>query len=142
MGSAGGALIAFDNRGQAWSLFWPAATASAVLFVVGVCIARYLSSAEWYSKMHEGDQWLHAVKASRVEYLASRELELDQRIAALREDFEAEKAALEELREERIAEERMAGYVRGLIESSALKAYHANPRNRLRVVSEPDEESA
>ncbi len=71
--------------------------------------------------------------------LMEREELLTHNIAELNNRFEEEKKALQEIREERMAQERMMGFVEGLQKSPAMKAYLANPRNRLRVVPSPAE---
>jgi hypothetical protein len=135
-------LFMVDDSDLVWSYFWPLVTAAVALFATGTCVGKYIGSAVRYSKMLEGDSWLDEVKRYRVDRLTAREAELELRLAILRSDFAAEKAALEEVREERIAQERMAGFVEGLSKSPSVMAFLANPRNRLRVVPDPDEESA
>lgn len=141
VGLAGVLAMATDREGLNL-LVWAAVAAAAVLFAVGVGLSSYGSSTRRYVKTQKGDEWLRAVQEHRVERMTQREQFLMDSIAELREDFEAEKAALREIREERIAEERMVGFLRGIREAPAMRAHLANPRNRLRVVPDCDEESA
>ncbi|MEU3161372.1 hypothetical protein ABZ753_28685 [Streptomyces griseoincarnatus] len=120
----------------------PLFTAASVLSVVGFFLARYIPSATRHAKTYAADTWQHQIQSYRVERLAQREEDLMARITELKAEFEEEKIALEEIQEERIEQERMMSYIRGMTKSPEIAAYLANPRNRLRAVPDLDEESA
>ncbi|MCX4578152.1 hypothetical protein OHB41_34180 [Streptomyces sp. NBC_01571] len=143
LGMVAGTVLAFtDGVGLGGLIFWSLIAATASLFTVGGGLGKYVVSAERYYKMLQGDLWVYAVKRARADYLAARQTELELHIADLRADFAAEKAALEDLREERIAQERMAGFIDGVSKSPEMMAYLSNPRNRLRIVPDSEEKSA
>lgn len=137
--------VAFSELfGKSWRVL---SIMSVVGFSMGctyccILLLGYRRSTMWHFKRQQGDRWLYAMQEHRVEWLSQREQLLLGSIAALCEDFEKEKVKLEEIREERMAQERATGYLRGLQEAPAMVAYHANPRNRLRAVPGSGEESA
>lgn len=72
---------------------------------------------------------------------------LVHRISDLDDEYAEKKAALLEIREEYLAEARKAGYVQGLtdypsLKADSLNARSVNPRTRLHIVKDADEESA
>ncbi|MEU5192795.1 hypothetical protein AB0G86_01855 [Streptomyces scabiei] len=131
-----------DSGESVHPLTWAILSASFALIVAGYGIASYHEAAVRYTKIQQADEWLQVVHAHRVKVLALREKNLVRAIGELQDRFEVEKAALQEIREERMAHERMMGFVDGLQKSPAMRAFMENPRNRLRVVRDEDEESA
>lgn len=119
-----------------------ALSAAAVLFCVGAGLLRYVKVTLRYLKMHQADEWIHAVSVHRIDRLLKREEELANSITELSARFERDKAALEEIREERLAQERMMAFVKGLQKSPDMQAYLANPRNRLHIVPDLDDDSS
>ncbi|MBB5103246.1 hypothetical protein [Streptomyces spectabilis] len=112
------------------------------LFIVGCGLLSYGDTALPHIKAKQADEWMHVVHAHRIARLMKREEVLIEGIAELSERFEREKKALREIREERMAEERMMGFLEGIQKYPTLHAHHSNPRNRLRVVPGPDDSSA
>lgn len=139
---AGIVLMVSNPEGRASSLAYNALPVATALIVAGLVVGRYRKSAFRYSRIQEADRWIQAVYMHRVVWLMRREKAILCGIEGLQDRFEAEKAALQEVREERMAQERMVGFIKGLQESPAMMAYLDNPRNRLRVVRDPGEQSA
>lgn len=136
------ASVLFDDGWHAHPAVVPLFTAALVLYGVGYALTRYIPSATRHAKTYAADNWQHQIQAYRVERLGRREEDLMARITELKAEFEEEKIALEEIQEERIEQERMMSYIRGMTKSPEIAAYLSSPRNRLRVVPDLDEESA
>ncbi|MYS78170.1 hypothetical protein GTY88_48295 [Streptomyces sp. SID5926] len=137
-----GVALAFDDTASATAIAVPAVCTALALFVVARGLLAYGRATVTHVKAREADDWISAVHEFRIEHLTEREAYLTNSIAGLNERFEQEKAALQEVRDERMAEERMLGFLDGLKKYPQMYAHHANPKNRLRVVRDEEEESA
>lgn len=137
-----GVVVAFEDGASAIAVAVPALSTAAALCIVSRWLLTYRRETVPHVKAREADGWIHTIYEYRIERLTQREKDLSESIAELRERFEEEKAALQEIREERIAAERMFGFRLGLERYPEIYAHHQNPKNRLRVVRSGDEESA